>query len=105
MIPKEYIFIEDMSNGYVNLFKSGAFYRCYEYSAMYINDLMWYKFTLAFSSANKVVLQVWFPLKSLEDVVSLLKQNNINHRIIDSKDYTWEYMDTGTNIDIDKEKQ
>ena len=102
MISKEAVFIEEMSNWYVNLFKVWAFWRAYEHSAVYLHKIMWYKLTLDFTSWNRVVLQVWFPEKNLDTVEELIKNDWYNYRKVHLKDANWEFFDTWIMLEIDK---
>lgn len=104
MVQKEHIFIEEMSNWYVNLFKVGIFWRAYEHSALYLNKIMWYKLCLDFTSWNKLVLQVWFPEKNLDTIEELIKTDWYNYRKVNLKDSSWEYFDKWKMLEINKQK-
>ena len=103
MNPK--IIVEDMNNGYINLFKEWFFYRWYEYSAIWLNQLTTYKLMLdLYKKENKILLTCWFPENQLEKIEQLLQNKNIAYRIFEKDESKNKVFDWKNKIEINKQK-
>ena len=71
---------------YVILFKSGSFYISFDEDSLILNKLFNYKIL---NLKNNI--KVGFPLNSLDNVISKLKELNINYIIIEDKDIKEKY--------------
>jgi DNA mismatch repair ATPase MutS len=71
---------------YVILFKSGSFYISFDEDSIILNRLFNYKIL-----ELKNNIKVGFPLNSLDNVISKLKDLNINYIIINDKNIKEKY--------------
>lgn len=75
---------ELLDNGYINLYEEWIFVRCFEYSAVLLSQLTWYRL---FANIDKkswfVFLEVWFPKNKLDEIVWNLENRWYSYRIID----------------------
>lgn len=63
---------------YILLFKSGNFYVSLNNDALVLNKIMGYKII-----QNKELLKIGFPISSLNKVLKVLEDKNVNYLIID----------------------
>jgi len=97
--------IEEMNNGYVNLFKEGIFYRAYEYSALALANITKYKIMLDLDKkANKILITIGFPQNKLESIEEILKNKNIPYRIFEKNENKNKVVEWENFIEIDKQQ-
>lgn len=75
---------ELLDDGFLNLYEEGIFVRCFEYSAIILSELTWYRL---FANIDKkswfVFLEVWFPKNKFDEIIWSLENRWYSYRIID----------------------
>lgn len=116
---KEKFTIEKFNNWYINLWHEWEFLRAYEYSALFLNKIFWYKFFLTFSkwcfkksdieNFNKdyLFLWSWFPFSQKEKFLQDIYKKWYFVRIMkldeeDQKKDRWEVFKWDKKFKIDK---
>jgi len=69
----KWFIIESLEDNYINLFEEWIFTRCFDYSAILLWEIFWYKI---FSNIDKktwfIFLELWFPkIKNMEILENL----------------------------------
>ena len=91
---KNKLSIESCDDGFVNLFEEWLFIKSFEYSALLINDIFWYKLLPNIDKKTWFVyIEIAFPLSTKNDVKELLSVKNYKTRfyIKEEKYMYWEY--------------
>ena len=91
MIEKYYKYKIEYNN-YIVFIKVGIFYECINKDALIINNIFKYKLK---KISN--ILRTGFPLNSINNVISTLKNNNINYITIDNDIITDKYESEKNN--------
>ena len=77
---------EKLNDSFINLYKQGIFIRCYEYSAILISEITWYR---VYPNVDKktwlVYLELWFPVNKQEEIIRKLEVEKYNIRLIDKQ--------------------
>lgn len=91
---------EKLDDGFLNLYEEWIFIRCFEYSAILLAEMTWYRL---FANIDKktwfVFLEVWFPKNKLDWIISNLEQRWYQVRFIDK---SWKLNFTFGNIKLEK---
>jgi len=96
--------IESMNNGYINLFKEWIFYRAFEYSALKLSKLTWYKIMLDLDKKeNKILLSCGLPTNKLEDIENMLKSKDIPYRIFEKTENESKVFEWKNFIEVNKQ--
>lgn len=78
---------ELLDDGFLNLYETGIFVRSFEYSAILISKITWYRL---FANINKktwkIFLECSFPKNKLQEILSSLEQRWYMIRFLDK---TW----------------
>jgi hypothetical protein len=94
---------EKLNDSFINLYKQGIFIRCYEYSAILISEITWYR---VYPNVDKktgfVYLELWFPVNKQEEIIRKLEVKKYNIRLIDSE---WNIEETIWIEKIDKNNE
>ena len=73
---------ESLDDGFINFYKEWIFYRCYEYSAMHMAEVTWYKIFLNINKKTwKVYLECWIPKDKFTQFQTLLDDQGHSYRI------------------------
>lgn len=78
IIEKYYKYKVNYKN-YIIFIKSGSFYECFDDDAFIINKLFNYKISIMSN-----MIKVGFPIKKINDLTNILKDNSINYIITDN---------------------
>jgi hypothetical protein len=88
---------------FLNFYKQWIFIRCYEYSAIIISEITWYRI---YPNVDKktwfVYLELWFPLNKEKEIFDILEKKWYFLRISDKK---WLIEEITWNIKIDKNNE
>lgn len=95
---------ELLNDGFLNLYEEWIFIRCFEYTALELYELFWYKLMPWIDRKNgKVFLELWFPKSKKTEIFSFLENRNYFYRFISKSDWLsetiWSYH---LNRDCDK---
>ncbi len=73
---------EKLNDWFVNLYRQGIFIRCYEYTAIIVSEITWYR---VYPNVDKktwfVYLELWFPKDKENIVIKQLEKQWYNIRI------------------------
>ena len=74
---------EKLDDWFLNLYEEWLFFRCFEYSAIFLSDLTWYRLYVNIDKKIwKIFLECAFPKNKLFWIVSLIEKQKYNIRII-----------------------
>ena len=94
---------EKLDGWFLNLYEETLFIRCFEYSAVFIWELTWYRI---FANINKktwfVFLELWFPKTKLNEIVKKIENKWCFLRIIKND---WNLNSTIWNIEFKRDKE
>jgi hypothetical protein len=79
---KKYSF-EKLDDWFLNLYEEWIFTRCFEYSAIFVSDLTWYRLYANIDKKTwKIFLECAFPKNKLFEIVSLIENKQYNIRFV-----------------------
>ena len=79
---------EILDDGFLNFYEEWIFVRCFEFSALEIWELFWYKIMPWISRKTwKIFLEVWFPKVKKSEILSFLDTKNYNYRFTNKNDW------------------
>jgi len=74
---------EKLDDWFLNLYEEWIFVRCFEYSAILISELTWYRLFANIDKKNWFVfLEVWFPKNKLDNILWELEKRWYNIRFV-----------------------
>jgi len=98
------LILEKIDDWYINLYESWLFIRSMEYSAMLLNEVLWYKLYLNIDKKTWFVfLELWFPKIIKDEVIHKINSMWYFIRVI-SKDNEITLFDWNDKILKDKNK-
>ena len=95
---------EKLNDWFINFYKQWIFIRCYEYTAIIISKITWYR---VYPNVDKktwfVYLELWFQKNKEDIIIKDLEREWYNIRIVDKQ---WNIEETIWNnkIELNKEK-
>ncbi len=83
-VPKSIYYDKKLNDGFVNFYRQGIFIRCFEYTAIIVSEITWYR---VYPNVDKktwfVYLELWYP-KDKENIITRdLEDRWYNIRIIE----------------------
>ena len=94
---------ELLDDWFLNLYEEWIFIRCFEYSALELWELFWYKLMPAVDKKTwKVFLEVWFPKNKKSEIFNFLDTRNYNYRFTTKNEWL---IQTIWNHKIQKDKE
>lgn len=95
---------EKIDDYFLNFHKQGIFIRCYEYTAVILSEITWYR---VYANINKktwkIFLELWFPLNKEKEIFNILENKGYFLRISD-KNWLIEEIIWNNKIERDNEK-
>ena len=97
--------VERLDDSYINFFEEWIFIKCFEYSAIVLNEIFWYKLTTNIDKKTGIVfLELWFPKIKKEEILFQIVWKWYSYRLFskDSKLISSEQFSIELNKDLDK---
>ena len=95
--------LEILDDGFVNIYEEWLFVRCFEYSAVLMSEITWYRL---FANIDKktgfVFLECGFPKDKLDEIIWSLENRWYYIRFIEK---TWNINTTFWNFKLEKTKE
>lgn len=95
---------ELLDDWFVNLYEEGIFVRCFEYSAILLSTLTWYKLFWNIDKKTwKIFIECAFPKTKNYEIINILERQKQNMRLI-KKDWNVEQTIYWNSLKREKEK-
>jgi len=88
---------------FLNFYKQWIFIRCYEYTAIILWEITWYRVYANIDKKTwKIFLELWFPVNKEKEIFNILENKWYFLRISDKK---WLIEEIIWNIKIEKDNE